>query len=164
MVNVPLCPTALVGLKRTVTVALAPAATVNGALGDTTENVLPAPRLLTVSVAFPLFETVTVMSFVCPTVTSPKTSVAGLTPICGAATAAPVPLKATVTDGCAGSLLATVSVPLCPAVLVGLNRTVTVALAPAAHVNGALGDTTKNVPPAPRLVTDSLAFPPLETV
>src|SRR5215472_9822402 len=88
IVSVPVCVPALVGPKVTVAVALAPAATVR--LAGDAENGALVLKLVTLSVAVPLFEIVKVAVWLCPTGTLPKGRVVGgSTEICGAAGAFP---------------------------------------------------------------------------
>jgi hypothetical protein len=94
--------TGCVGAKRTVRSTCAPAATLNGKVGETMENIGRATRLslanstwVTRSAAFPVFATVTFKSLVCPTFTEPYSRAPGPTEIAPVAGAAPLPDTAT---------------------------------------------------------------------
>src|SRR5689334_14263817 len=111
IVSVPDCAPSPVGLNVRMALALAPAATVRVA-GDT-EKGAAVLRPVTFRAAEPLFDIVSVAVWLCPTMTLPNVTLAGVTDICGAAAATPVPLRGTVTLPLAGSLLAIVRVPDC---------------------------------------------------
>ena len=86
----PVLAPALVGVKVTLSVVLAPAATVKGAAGAQVNSVLvPAPRAMpvTFSGAVPVLDIVTGNVAETPILTVPKGSVVGLTPIIGTAAA-----------------------------------------------------------------------------
>jgi hypothetical protein len=97
---------ALVAVKVTLSVVLAPAATEKGAGGDQEKSVLvpvPSAMPVTSSGAVPVFDMVTGNVVGTPIVAVPKGSVVGLTPMIGAADAVTVKaLVATISCPCAG--------------------------------------------------------------
>src|ERR1700680_4472896 len=101
MTNVAVAATVAAGAKCTVTLLEPPGEILTGGTGDVTWNGLGAEKALTVSCAPPVLLTATVRSFVCPTVTVPKSTEVGLTPIAGApvVAAVAVPLALTWADG-----------------------------------------------------------------
>src|SRR5256884_496788 len=130
------------GAKRTVTSVDFPVAIVKGAAGETIVNAAePLEIDRTVRSALPELPTVNLESFVCPTVTAPKSRDAGATEMTGAA-AAPDPLRAIVTVERVGSLLEMDSVPETAPPAFGEKRTITSMDCPAAIVVGRGGDTT----------------------
>src|SRR4051812_33440620 len=113
MVRFPVCAVAAVGVKRTVTDALAPAAIVSDE--PTAANCgLSLVIELTTSAPVPLFVIVTVKSLGWPIVTVPNARAAGDTPIegvDGTTPVVPLPVRLTGTLARAGSLLASNRVP-----------------------------------------------------
>src|SRR5436189_6181635 len=93
------------GAKRTVMSIDLPATTVMGTASETT---VKAAELLAIELivrsAEPVLPRVSVASLIWPVLTLPKSSDGGVTEIEGASPAAPVPLRATATVDCAGSL------------------------------------------------------------
>src|SRR5437899_7308734 len=130
------------GANRTVTPVEAPAATAKGATGETIVNAAEALEIdRTVRSALPELPTVNLESFICPTVTAPKSRDAGATEMTGAA-AAPDPLREIVTVERVGSLLEMDSVPETAPPAFGEKRTITSMDCPAGIVVGSGGDTT----------------------
>ena len=164
-VNAPVTAPAVVGAKLTVTVAVLPAATVNGE--ERPESPKPVPdsaALLIVRLPVPGFEIVTVCVLVTPVVTLPKFTEAGVTEICGVCAAVPVPERATLTDGVA-ELFTRVSVPAKVPVVVGAKVTVNAEDDPAGIVSGSVtGGSLKPVPDTLAEVIVRLAVPELEIV
>ena len=119
---------------------------------------------VTLSAALPVLEIVTARFAGLPTVTVPKLSEVGDTPIFGAAATAPVPESATCTDGCVASLLAIVSVPDCAPAEVGLNRTISCVDVPGATLRGAAGVTVNSALELVSADTFNAEPPVLETV
>ena len=70
--SVPFTGATAVGAKRTVTVVEPPAGTLNGAIGEVTRKLAGIVNELTVSGPVPPLLIVSVMSWVCPEVTDPK--------------------------------------------------------------------------------------------
>src|ERR1700693_3080073 len=100
----PDCAPALVGVNRIVNGTVPPAGIVPGKLPLYVN--CPGPLTFdTLSAAFPVFETCSPSSLNWPTATLPKSRLDGDTLIEGADAATPVPLRLTLTDGCAGSFV-----------------------------------------------------------
>ena len=159
------------GVNVNVRVVLAPAASVNAAVLDIVNSVLvPVQRAMpvTLSVALPGFEIVTVTSTCEPDPTFPKSTVDGDAEICApvvAATAAPV-IGTLYGLGLAFEVNATHEAVAIVPVAVGAYVTVTVPVAPAA-TESVDGETVMpaDVPvQRPTFVTLSAAVPELETV
>src|SRR5260221_1023107 len=134
-------PVAL-GLNVTVALCCAPGARLNTAVDPETPNcegslvVDKATMELMFSAAAPVLAMFTGRSFDCPIATDPKSRLPGVMDRLGPEAVVPVPVRGTVSDGCAGSLLAMVSEPGCAPLEVGAKRTGMVELAPAATVKG----------------------------
>ena len=121
-VSVPDCDPAAVGLNATVTIWLAPAATVNEA-GDAVNLLLSELMLVTDRSAFPVLVVVNRPGLLCTSRTSPKLNSAGLTLIPGTGDAVPFPDAETVpTPACS---VVTVSVAFFVPTEFGVNVTVT---------------------------------------
>src|SRR5512134_3679849 len=99
-----------VGAKRTVSVWVTPATTLNAAVGVTVNaaGLLPSQGVtpLTLSVAEPVLPTTAVRVELWPTVTLPNASEAGVSVALGTGTAVPAPATETVSVGCAASFVA----------------------------------------------------------
>jgi hypothetical protein len=140
----PVCTPAADGVKRTTIVWLEPAATLNevATIPEPRPSVEPNCELElftipTLRLAVPVLRTRNDTSFVCPTVTEPKSRLAGSITATGACVApVPVPLTLTGTDGRAGSFEKIVIVPDCVPAAVGANRSVIVRDSPGCSVNG----------------------------
>jgi len=145
----PLKAPVTVGLKDAVSVALAPAATVNGVLTDASEN--PVPEIETAETAtgpVPVFVSITVNDEVVLTCTLPKFSLGGVA--VSGPRIVPVPLSGMERFG-SDALLLTDIEPLAAPDTVGANVTIRTLVAPTARVNGV--DTEASENPDPEILT-----------
>jgi hypothetical protein len=125
----------VVGANATLKVALFPGATAAGIGMPLTLKLAPfSPICEIVRVAFPVFVTVKLWDFVCPSTTLPKLKLAGETdnPAC-----APVPLSAILSDGF-DALLAIVMDPVVLPDAAGVNVALSVTLDEGFTVTGAV--------------------------
>ena len=145
----PLKAPVTVGLKDAVSVAVAPAATVNGVVTDASEN--PVPEIETVETVtdpVPVFVSVTVNDEVALTCTLPKFSLGGVA--VSGPRMVPVPLSGMERFGL-DALLVTEMDPLAAPATLGAKVTVRTLVAPTASVNGV--DIEANENPAPEILT-----------
>jgi hypothetical protein len=130
----PVSPPTVVGANTTLNVAVFPGTTVAGIGMPLTLKLAPlSPICEIVNVAVPVFVTVKLCDFVCPSTTLPKLKLAGDTdnPAC-----VPVPLSAIPSDGF-DALLAIVMDPVVLPDVVGVNVALSVTLDDGFTVTGA---------------------------
>lgn len=153
-----------VGLKDTLIAAPCPAPSVTGMVIPLTAKFLAFTVISdTVRLVFPVFVTVTLFELELPAFTFVKLRLLGFEDKVTDA-AVPVPLSAS-TLGELGALLTMLTVPLRLPAVVGANRTLNVAVLPAAIVAGVTSPLTLYALPFPeRLATVKPAVPVLVSV
>jgi hypothetical protein len=144
MLTLPVRLAAVVGSNKTLNVVVPPAGMVAGVASPLTLKAPPlSPICEIVSDAVPVFVTVKLWDFVCPSATLPKLKLAGETdnPAC-----VPVPLRAILSDGF-DALLEIVIDPVVLPDAVGENVALNVILDEAFTVTGAVAPVTANTFP-----------------
>ena len=158
ILTLPVRLPAVVGSNKTLNVVVPPAGIVAGVASPLTLKAPPlSPICEIVSDAVPVFVTVKVSDFVCPSTTLPKLKLAGETdnPAC-----VPVPLSAILSDGF-DALLVIVIDPLALPDAVGVNVVVSVILEDAFTVTGAVAPVTVYAPPATEMAVMFTAVVPM---
>ena len=153
-----------VGWKLTLMAVLWPACKVTGAeMPDSEKSLALTETCEIVTLALPLLVTVTVLVLLIPAFTLAKLTLAGLAESVTAA-ATPVPVSPS-TFGVLGALLEMLMLPARLPAIVGANRTVKLALPPAAIVAGAFNPLTLyDAPLTESCATVSDAVPVFVTV
>ena len=145
----PLKAPVTVGLKDAVSVAVAPAATVNGVVTDASENLVPEIETVeTVTGPVPVFVSVTVNDEVVLTCRLPKFSLGGVA--VSGPRMVPVPLSGMERFG-SDALLVKEMDPLAGSATLGAKAIVRALMALTARVNGIDFEASEN--PAPEILT-----------